>query len=58
VTDICSNCGEPIKVIATMKKDAGGNWRHAELCGEELRGLKVTRSLQPIRRRDDLNQKP
>ena len=55
--DICSNCGEPIKALATMKKDANGNWRHAELCGEELRGLKVTRSLQPLRRREtpDIN---
>ena len=39
--DICANCGEPIKALATMKKDANGNWRHAELCGEELRGLRV-----------------
>ena len=52
MTDICSNCSEPIKLLATMKRDADGNLRHAEKCGEELRDLKVTRSLQPIRRRE------
>lgn len=41
---ICSNCQQPFKLLATIKPDGKGGWRHPEKCGKELDDLKVRRA--------------